>query len=311
MNDFTTVTATSLPKIMTPSTEETPLASTPEGQEPAVSTATTDLPSTTSTSTTTPPPTLPTSTPLEPPPQASKLSFLDLPAELRNQIYTHALIQPTPISLPYAYERRPFREPALLRTARTIRAEATPLYYGGNVFEAPSPAAAHRFLHALQPAQIAHLRRFRPVDLILPAGSGTDGGGDAAATAAPTALTTAPAPPSSSSSTQHPNPHHHHRWFDALRMNINRLVGESGKGALSAEAVAVPVRAADGALRWLQVRDVAAFKVMPAAGPPTRLARDAGWSLEWLEEGEQEEQLQHQHQQQRGEMAAPMVAAAA
>jgi hypothetical protein len=99
---------------------------------------------------------------------SSKLSFLSLPPELRNQIYTLTLLSATPITLPYAYQNQSFREPALLATCQVIRAEATPIFYGGNVFEAPSPAAAYSWLAKLEKGKVALLREFRPVDLCLP-----------------------------------------------------------------------------------------------------------------------------------------------
>jgi hypothetical protein len=152
-------------------------------------------------------------------------TFLHLPAELRNQIYAHALIEPNPIMLPYAYEKRPFDEPALLSTCHTIQREATPLYYGANTFEAPSPSSAHHFLRQLGPAKIAHLRRFRPVTLVFPVSA-------------------------------------HPRWFDALCGNVNRLVRECGEGVLRADAVSVAVRGRDGLGEWCRVRELQGFEVV-------------------------------------------------
>lgn len=164
-----------------------------------------------------------------------RVSFLDLPAELRNEVYTQALVQHDPIVLPYAYEKLSFYEPALLNATQWIRAEASPIYYGCNIFEAPSPPSAQKFLKHLSAANIASLRMFRPVDLVLPLSA-------------------------------------QKRWYEALRTNLNRLVGECGKGALSRESVWVPVRRADGEADWMRVGEIDAFRVLDV--------EEGGWRLE-------------------------------
>ncbi|KAK4617795.1 hypothetical protein CLAFUW4_12036 [Fulvia fulva] len=179
---------------------------------------------------------LPTKQP-EPPQQPSK-SFADLPAELRNQIYNYTLVRSAPIELPYAYEKAYFREPALLAANSWVRAEALPIFYGCNIFETPSPPSAHRFLKQLAPENIARIRLFRPIDLILPLSV-------------------------------------HRRWSDALRGNLNRLVADSGKGALSSDAVHVPIRNDAGEASWCKLDAIEDFKIVPGS--------EGRWSIEWRE----------------------------
>ncbi|KAI5362835.1 Putative 2EXR domain-containing protein [Septoria linicola] len=179
-----------------------------------------------------------------------KSQFLSLPAELRNEIYSHALVQRCPIQLPYAYETRSSTrssphtigktvyagEPPLLSASRTIRAEAMPIYYGCNIFEAPSPAAAYKFLKPLAFAKVRSLRMFRPVELVLPVSA-------------------------------------QKRWFESVKRCVNRLVKDCGKGALGWEAVSVPVRrGVDGGVRWVGLRE-AGFRVRMEGA-------DGVWSVE-------------------------------
>lgn len=184
-----------------------------------------------------------------------RLCFADLPAEIRNEIYTHALVphDNQPIILPYAYQQKPLsiREPPLLHVSRWIRAEATPIYYSCNTFEAPSPPSAQRFLKGLSPEKIGMIRRFRPVDLILPNTMKSEGS---------------------------------RRWFDAARANINRLVEQVGKGELRSESVFVPIsgRGHGGheynyerrTTRWCRVGDVEGFEVVGGK-------EEGRWSVEW------------------------------
>jgi hypothetical protein len=242
----------------------------------------------------------------------SQLSFLSLPPELRNAIYTEVLLSAEPIVLPYAYERRTFREPALLSACRTIRAEATPIFYGANAFEAPSPAAAYAWLARLEREKIALLRELRPVDLCLPVRTaemaaeilGDDSSSESAeSTARPstssgatsssesaglqtTATTRASSPPPAAlSPTSVPTANQAEilrRWFSALQSNINKLASHCGKGALQPEAICVPVRTPwDGEKVWLRIVDIEGFVVVREQ-PQT--GKSGGWRLEWEDE---------------------------
>lgn len=68
----------------------------------------------------------------------SKSHLLALPAELRNKIYEHALIDPQCVRRHFTHLADPMAKscpgPALLQTCRQIRAEATELYYSNNTF---------------------------------------------------------------------------------------------------------------------------------------------------------------------------------
>lgn len=63
-----------------------------------------------------------------------KTTFLDLPAELRNRIYSSDLIKHRQI---IPTNRSDHQQPALTRTCRQIRKEALPIYYGSNTFALP------------------------------------------------------------------------------------------------------------------------------------------------------------------------------
>ena len=79
-------------------------------------------------------------------PQASPL--LNLPPEIRNTIYSYALVDPGPVRI-YCSDRLPehlenspdpfcWQPPALLQTSRQILAEASAMYYANNRFKAVS-----------------------------------------------------------------------------------------------------------------------------------------------------------------------------
>ncbi|KAF2217028.1 hypothetical protein CERZMDRAFT_93092 [Cercospora zeae-maydis SCOH1-5] len=175
--------------------------------------------------------------------QPPKSAFLSLPGELRNEIYNHALVQPAPISLPYAYETRSTTrstssnnalasapttvtysgEPPILRTSRLIRFEATPIYYGCNIFSAPSPASAHKFLKPLSAAKMSMLRFFRPVELALEL---------------------------------HGSSQVRQRWEESVKRTINRLVKDVGKGSLRWDILQVGVKGRGERIKWVGLREV-------------------------------------------------------
>ncbi|KAF1992047.1 hypothetical protein K402DRAFT_450177 [Aulographum hederae CBS 113979] len=93
----------------------------------------------------------------------TKCHLLSLPAELRNKIYTHALLPPsstitfythstlslssTPLRQTYLHPSHHYRTPLppsdsaipLLRTCKQLNAEAAPIFYGGTQFRFPDP----------------------------------------------------------------------------------------------------------------------------------------------------------------------------
>ncbi|KAK4544940.1 hypothetical protein LTR36_003845 [Oleoguttula mirabilis] len=86
-------------------------------------------------------------------PRTKQTSFLDLPAELRNDIYHLALTHDTVTVTDRLIE------PALLSTTRQIRRETLPIFYGANTFEAPYPP----FMMDLSADKISMLRAVRAV----------------------------------------------------------------------------------------------------------------------------------------------------
>jgi hypothetical protein len=60
------------------------------------------------------------------------ISFLDLPAEIRNRIHNYALVVHNPVELDRG--RYLIKEPALLKTGQQVRNEALAIFYGANTF---------------------------------------------------------------------------------------------------------------------------------------------------------------------------------
>ena len=83
-------------------------------------------------------------------------TFLDLPAELRNEIYTYALVERIPIDVNHS---RPYlREPAMLFVSRQVRPEALSVWYGENKFLIEGSSPAVKFLRSLAPLKLRCLR---------------------------------------------------------------------------------------------------------------------------------------------------------
>lgn len=62
-------------------------------------------------------------------------SFLNLPAEIRNEIYRYLLISPNALSLTRLTQRKGLELfPQILRTCKTVRTEASTILYGCNTF---------------------------------------------------------------------------------------------------------------------------------------------------------------------------------
>ena len=101
----------------------------------------------------------------------SAARLLSLPAELRNCIYEHVLIDREPISLYFTHPADPIAQscsgPALLHTCRQIRAEATQMYYSKNLFvvktwHAPNcDAVLKAWLRAIRPDSRALIKILR------------------------------------------------------------------------------------------------------------------------------------------------------
>lgn len=69
------------------------------------------------------------------------VSLLDLPAELRNQIYHYVVVDPERISIDLSNLDGPnTKQPALTKVCRQVRAEAITIYYLDNKFNLTIPA---------------------------------------------------------------------------------------------------------------------------------------------------------------------------
>lgn len=83
-------------------------------------------------------------------------SFLDLPPELRNEVYGHNLIKNYPIEVrptqPY------LKEPALSAVNKQVRFEALAIWYGVNIFEIRGSSPAVKFLRSLPDEKLRLLR---------------------------------------------------------------------------------------------------------------------------------------------------------
>lgn len=73
--------------------------------------------------------------------QRSRCSLLDLPAELRNQIYQLAVVEKKPITvtqrIPHTfttYYLKPPERPALAQTCKQLQQEVLPVFFGQNTF---------------------------------------------------------------------------------------------------------------------------------------------------------------------------------
>lgn len=84
---------------------------------------------------------------------------MNLPAELRNEIYSLALVQDTRImvstSLPY------LKEPALLAVNRQMRSETLPVWYSENVFQINGSSPSVKFLRSLGSERLQLLKTLR------------------------------------------------------------------------------------------------------------------------------------------------------
>lgn len=98
---------------------------------------------------------------------ASKTTFLSLPAEIRNEIYSLALIEDAPVRV---LTTRPYLlEPALLAIGKQVRSEALGLWYGENVFEIDGSSPAVKFLRATSDYKLRALRCLRISTTFVPA----------------------------------------------------------------------------------------------------------------------------------------------
>ncbi|CAK4033770.1 Hypothetical predicted protein [Lecanosticta acicola] len=97
----------------------------------------------------------------------ARVSFLDLAAELRNEVYALVLLEGEAIVGRYCgIPRRHKTKLALVGASRQISKEATPVFFGGNTFELEGALSIERMLHCLRPPSLDSLRVVRFVDTI-------------------------------------------------------------------------------------------------------------------------------------------------
>jgi hypothetical protein len=97
-------------------------------------------------------------------PNEQRITFFDVPNEIRNMIYHYALVRKHTI---YLEEYRAYYHGtplSFLSTHPKIRSEASPIYYGNNTFQASSTDSARKFLDLLSKDNISSLRHFRVDD---------------------------------------------------------------------------------------------------------------------------------------------------
>ncbi|KAK5121388.1 hypothetical protein LTR85_005220 [Meristemomyces frigidus] len=136
-------------------------------------------------------------------------SFLDLPAELRNDIYHLSLFCGTIII------GRQYHEPALLTTTLEIRAETLPIFYGVNTFTAPCVWFATQFMMDMPPEKLAMLRAFHAVSIAFSI--------------------------KLQARELYGGVKEHRKNMRYIRDRVHRLVEVQGKGALQRNVVLVPV----------------------------------------------------------------------
>ncbi|CAK3928391.1 Hypothetical predicted protein [Lecanosticta acicola] len=86
-----------------------------------------------------------------------KVGFLDLPVELRNEIYELSTVQILPVTIVSCR----VSEPAISKLNRKTRAEALPIFYGQNIFGSPHRQGLSTFLQSLDRERVHMLRNVR------------------------------------------------------------------------------------------------------------------------------------------------------
>ena len=100
----------------------------------------------------------------------SSISFIDLPAELRLEIYKLVLPQGATITISAQTDKRErvftsLFEPAICAASRLIQQETRPLLYGNNTFVCRDGASTHRLLKRLRGARLKLIKKLHIVDI--------------------------------------------------------------------------------------------------------------------------------------------------
>ena len=94
-----------------------------------------------------------------------KTSLLNLPAELRNEIYTLSLVRESAIRVDSKWSQMPpflaYVEPALLRVNRQLRRETLEIQYSSNVFQCYSYSGLTKFVSRLGLERVAMLKHVK------------------------------------------------------------------------------------------------------------------------------------------------------
>ena len=94
----------------------------------------------------------------------NRCRLLRLPPELRNRIYSLAIIEQDPIKIPLTIiepSGPSVSEPALLAVNREVRAETLAIFWGANTFISGSMWMAYHFLNRLSSDKVSRLRNIR------------------------------------------------------------------------------------------------------------------------------------------------------
>ncbi|KAK4544355.1 hypothetical protein LTR36_004246 [Oleoguttula mirabilis] len=90
---------------------------------------------------------------------ASESPLLKLPAELRNYIYTLAIVENKPIRLEFSILSKPHPlEPTMLAVNWQVRRESLPIFYGRNIFSAANSLDTTTFLRHISADKLKMLR---------------------------------------------------------------------------------------------------------------------------------------------------------
>ena len=114
-------------------------------------------------------------------PSSKFFRFFDLPPELRNRIYHHALVARSAVVILASglldsdlNDTEYFHKPLLLSVSRQVRQETTSIFYGCNAFMARWDVDVQTWLHALTAETRMMLREIRLSNSLFPDGTLTD-----------------------------------------------------------------------------------------------------------------------------------------
>jgi len=92
-----------------------------------------------------------------------RTNALDLPPDLRDNIYHLALVPNDSTNIEPESESPIISEPALLSICKQVMNEALPVYYNANTFYAPNAWSATRFAVDLSPKKLGMIRALRAI----------------------------------------------------------------------------------------------------------------------------------------------------